>query len=1373
MSLFKSKSSKILYLFGLITFIIASLLISFILTKKKLILKNKASETKKAVYKPLFEAGEILVMFQEEEAKRLSSITNNRQKKNIEVNSLDKNDYVTKKLYDVLNKEKINSLEKVTNKTSKIALFDTIYKLRFNNRDLPSSSEKYGQVDQNQLSDFTVLDRVYKLKQYKDIIKNVAPNSIFTISEIIPNDTYFNNQWALKNTSNPNSSINATNAWSVTQGVPTTIIAVIDTGTYKHLDFSLLPSEVAPEILWQNTDEIPNNNADDDSNGYIDDSLGVNLINPELNKDYPVDDNGHGTHVAGIIAARTNNQKGVAGVCPNCKIMSIKSFDSSGHSSLDILIQAIDYAVENGAQIINASWGGNSYGFFNDIVNSAMQNNVLFVASAGNSNDYVVKTEPANIPGVLTVGAIDNLGARASFSNFDQGLDLVAPGVNILSTYVPDQTQTEVYKSLSGTSMAAPHIAGIAGLVKSKYNSSAIQIYKKIINSARNNLQWNNLTGFGNVDSLQAVNNQTILTTAAIINISQNKYYYDVLLPVYGYAFSQNFSSYKLEIGQGTTPFFWSTNNIILANNGQTEILESKLADINYANLTPGIWSLKLTVYNQDGSSKTTTASFNKNSITLLYVDKNSTQSIENGSVQYPYKTIAKAINNSSIDSTIIVKNGEYIEDIGINKNGTVIKGEDPAKTVVTGSVIIISENLSANIENVKIENLTIKSVNGNNYPPTSSILISGPAKNITIRGNNLVNIPACSNDNCNAIGIQCQMYNKNIDIDRNTVVGYDFNIITTGFSNDNINITNNYLSKGYYSGLILQPESATNVKVTKNTFINNKFGIIDWGKNQFTTQTNYFINNRLDDVGFLGISTAQIINNSFIKTNSNPSIYIGSGAAGSKLVFSDEITKTGNYWSAYSNDSQWAFDNNNDGIVDSAFNINNNYKDSYPYRNIKGHGQPLPNITINPLVLYAGDSFNLSRSTGMFGSSGKVILDFNTTFQKEADVINWAEMSINAKTANDSQLGYHDLFTTDQNGTSLVDLLTNIVVISPDDYSIITPTPSSIPTLIPSPTPEQDFNMAIKFDDILLNPQNNGWVEVPASQKLLLGENFTIEGWMKPYSRIINSSTAGSGLFSILSKQAIFDNGISYPAYLLGINAKKLNFKLSLKRADDTWVSGPELYVGGRTNLEADKWYFIKVIRQNNKLSLYLNGLLEEETTFDSSLAQLGETVITPLYFGCFQVNNLPGTCFSKFAGELDEIRISNIARVGSYIPPEPFDIDQNTVGLWRFNNNVLDAGTNNLHGQINGTVQYISHVVSTVNPSLLIVTPSPTLTPTKKPTPTPTKIPSPTPTKIPTPKPKPTICPKGQTKPYYRRMFWLGCSPINSCGVSNCKTK
>ena len=284
------------------------------------------------------------------------------------------------------------------------------------------------------------------------------PNYIVTAAAI-PNDPRFPELYGLDNTGQtggtPDADIDAPEAWDIQTGTDV-VVAVIDTGLdYNHEDIA--------GNVWTNPGEIPNNGIDDDNNGYVDDVMGWDFVNGDND---PFDDNDHGTHVSGTIAAVGNNAVGVTGVNWSARIMPLKFLSARGSGTTADAISALEYAVMMGARISNNSWGGGAFSqALYDAILAAQNAGHLFVAAAGNDgvDTDVTPSYPASydLDNIVSVAATDDNDALASFSNFGAvTVDLGAPGVSILST-----TPANTYSSFSGTSMATPHVAGTAALL--------------------------------------------------------------------------------------------------------------------------------------------------------------------------------------------------------------------------------------------------------------------------------------------------------------------------------------------------------------------------------------------------------------------------------------------------------------------------------------------------------------------------------------------------------------------------------------------------------------------------------------------------------------------------------------------------------------------------------------------------------------------------------------------------------------------------------------------------------------------------------------------------------------------------------------------
>lgn len=318
---------------------------------------------------------------------------------------------------------------------------------------------------------------------------------------LTPSDPSFSAQWWLEdNLSMTDHDIDASAAWDVSTGSDEVVVAVLDTGIdHNHSDLAA--------NIWTNPLEIPGNGVDDDQNGYIDDIHGANTITQSGNS---ADDNGHGTHVAGIIGARGSNGVGGSGVNWQVKIVALKFLGSGGSGTVFDAVQAIDYAIalkQRGVNIValNNSWDGANYSqSLSDAIQRARDAGMLFLVAAGNdgANNDQVSNYPANYThdNVITVASTDKQGHLSFFSNHGSHVHIAAPGEAIYST-----TPGNHYALFSGTSMATPVVTGAAALLKAIHPElNFLEIKNQILGTA---VPYQNLSG--------------VVTSGSIINLGR------------------------------------------------------------------------------------------------------------------------------------------------------------------------------------------------------------------------------------------------------------------------------------------------------------------------------------------------------------------------------------------------------------------------------------------------------------------------------------------------------------------------------------------------------------------------------------------------------------------------------------------------------------------------------------------------------------------------------------------------------------------------------------------------------------------------------------------------------------------------------------
>jgi len=457
-----------------------------------------------------------------------------------------------------------------------------------------------------------VLEKVKELSNDPDI-EYAQPNYIMQ-AYYTPNDPYFSSSgswgqaysdlWGIK-------LIEADDAWDTTEG-DGAIVAVIDTGiSYTHEDLK--------DNMWKNPGEIPSNGRDDDSNGFIDDIYGYDFLNNDGN---PIDDNGHGSHCAGTIAAVGNNGLGVIGVAPGVKLMAVKGLDKGGSGTTADLAEGVKYAVDNGARVLSNSWGSSSRmpsdAVIEEAVAYAVSKGVVPVFAAGNSNDDVAYYSPQNKETTITVAASTPGDEKCSFSNYGQLIDVSAPGGgldndpagrgNVLSTLpegvtlaTSDRKVSNGYYRLAGTSMACPHVSGLAGLIISLSPSLSYEEVRDFIRGFADDIGEpgkDTYFGYGRINALWAV--RGVMGDVKINLTSPSKgSYLKGTVNLIGTISSENyFGRYEIYYADEK-----DLNNLILLKSSTTPVEDGLLATWDTTKTTDGKKMIILRIITNDGKS--------------------------------------------------------------------------------------------------------------------------------------------------------------------------------------------------------------------------------------------------------------------------------------------------------------------------------------------------------------------------------------------------------------------------------------------------------------------------------------------------------------------------------------------------------------------------------------------------------------------------------------------------------------------------------------------------------------------------------------------------------------------------------------------------
>ncbi len=444
------------------------------------------------------------------------------------------------------------------------------------------------------------LDEALKSYQNDPNVEYASINHIFQTDDFNPNDTYVDSMYWIP-------LLQASKAWDIQKGAPNVIIGIVDSGIdYDHPDLS--------GRLWQNPGETGLdgqgndkrfNGIDDDGNGFADDWRGWDFVDaPEfddggdfLTQDNdPLDENGHGTAVAGIVAAQGNNHEGVVGLAFGCTMMNLRAGGASGFLKEDNIAQAVIYAVDNGAKVLNMSFGDASYSpFLKDAIRYAYENNCVIVGSAGNSGSTAYHY-PSSFDEVISVSATDAGDFIAPFSNYGASISVAAPGVNVYTTLLGGG-----YQFFSGTSASAPLVSALAALILSQNSSLTHDEVQSVIESSSDDIGetgWEPFYGAGRINAWRALQVQYASVAKIDFPATDNGTSTDQIT-IRGTASGALLKNYSVYYGIGSNPQNWMLINTV----PDRQIVHDSLSVLNIQPFAEGPYIVRLMVENKDGSA--------------------------------------------------------------------------------------------------------------------------------------------------------------------------------------------------------------------------------------------------------------------------------------------------------------------------------------------------------------------------------------------------------------------------------------------------------------------------------------------------------------------------------------------------------------------------------------------------------------------------------------------------------------------------------------------------------------------------------------------------------------------------------------------------
>ncbi|GJQ63776.1 MAG: hypothetical protein SCALA702_28290 [Melioribacteraceae bacterium] len=426
-------------------------------------------------------------------------------------------------------------------------------------------------------------------------IEYVQSGSLYKV-DFVPNDSLLSEQWAFEK-------LGVSDAWDITTGSDDIILGVIDTGIdFFHPDLKNRMFVNSAEDLNNNGryDESDVDGIDNDGNGFTDDIFGWDFTDRDgfpfdstggdyLDWDnYPMDEHGHGTYIAGILGAEANNISGIAGIMQKGKVLNLRAFDPAGYGEEDDVAAAILYAVSMGVQVLNMSFGDNAFSYvLKDVIEYAYEQGVVMVASSGNSGSSAPHY-PSGYSQVICVGSSSENDYVNAQSNYGSTLDLVAPGLNILTTDLNGS-----YAKIAGTSAAAPFVSATAALLLSQadYSNSEIKQIMKSTSVDILNDGWDERSGAGRLDIAKAIE----VSAPSVVEFNhplQDFATSETELKINATILSAYFQSYSLSFGIDDNPEEWT----ILSENGQNQFKDEEIYNLDLTGLPDTTFTLRLEV---------------------------------------------------------------------------------------------------------------------------------------------------------------------------------------------------------------------------------------------------------------------------------------------------------------------------------------------------------------------------------------------------------------------------------------------------------------------------------------------------------------------------------------------------------------------------------------------------------------------------------------------------------------------------------------------------------------------------------------------------------------------------------------------------------